>query len=551
MDGNADVVQGTVANPDISVPDRSGETYAQRTARGLVSAEDQAAADAINREASDESNAPVRDLQRRGLTSFEREHFHPLNVTPDRPCSAFFRASQDYTTRAIIDSFIAIGIPAKGVKCLQRKSSGEAMVTFSSVEYCNIFLEESSFSSVRRRYTSNSASEDLEYLTIFDAPYELPDSAIVERLKPFCNVVSKRWNRVQGYPDVCNGIRTYRVRLLRSVPCYLRFGKFQLRLQHAGQVKTCRRCGMHDHLARDCTNEICFNCDTVGHVARSCPEEMRCCICKDPGHRAIDCPFSWHRRPISHQDAGASDAAADAPSENADAPPESDSDIDDDPPVLATGPESGADSLAGVLTPAIASGPDSLAGVLSPATAEPPNSEMSSSPSVDDSQLESSQVDMSQLTDDSLVAAAVDPSMDSQPSDSSNPAGSTISDPPAPDHFLDSQGYVAPRHGTVRQLTLGPNASLVLTDLALSDEEEEYLDPLLSTHLARPAKVPRKKIGRRAPAKLTSSDAPPLRRATAPNLITSKKPVASKPPLDLPSDLSDVSGKRKDPPLDS
>ena len=146
---------------------------------------------------------------------------------------------------------------------LQRRSSGDTMITFSRVDYCNLFLAESAFSSFKRRYSSNLASEDLEYLTIFAAPHELPDVAIEQYLKPFCQVVSKCRNHVRGYREVCKGIHTYHVCLLESVPRYLRFGKFQMRFQHVGQTKMCCCCGAQDHLVRDCTNDVCFNCDTL------------------------------------------------------------------------------------------------------------------------------------------------------------------------------------------------------------------------------------------------------------------------------------------------
>jgi len=275
MDGNNITVQGTVNNPNDHSADRTAETCAQRNARGLVTPEEQAALDAINNR-----NLPVppSPIQHRVLSAFKREHFHPLNITPDRPCSAFFRASTDFSTRAVIDSFIAKGIPMKEVKCIQRRASGEGMVTFCSVRYCPLFLEESLFSSQRRIYSSNS-DVYLEFLTIFDAPHKLPDSVIEERLKPFCRVFSKHRNHVQSYPGVCNGIRTYHVRILKSVPCNLQFGKFQLRFQHAEKTKTCRHCGEQDHLMRDCTNEVCFNCDKTGHIAHNCPEEvLRCSV---------------------------------------------------------------------------------------------------------------------------------------------------------------------------------------------------------------------------------------------------------------------------------
>lgn len=47
---------------------------------------------------------------------------------------------------------------------------------------------------------------------------------------------------------------------------------------------------------------VCFNCDQIGHVAKNCPEDMKCCICKSQQHKAIDCPLSWYRRPVTHRE---------------------------------------------------------------------------------------------------------------------------------------------------------------------------------------------------------------------------------------------------------
>ena len=80
MDESASNVQGTVTDNDI----QRGETYAQRTARVLVQDNGQADLDAIN---NANTVVPPGTVQNRILTAFEKEHFHPLNVTPDRPCS--------------------------------------------------------------------------------------------------------------------------------------------------------------------------------------------------------------------------------------------------------------------------------------------------------------------------------------------------------------------------------------------------------------------------------------------------------------------------------
>ena len=77
----------------------------------------------------------------------------------------------------------------------------------------------------------------------------------------------------------------------------MRFGKRRVRFSYSGQPKTCRKCGAEDHIVRDCTNTVCYNCDKTGHVSQDCEEAMRCCICKSEHHMAVDCPHSWYKRP--------------------------------------------------------------------------------------------------------------------------------------------------------------------------------------------------------------------------------------------------------------
>lgn len=39
--------------------------------------------------------------QYRTLSELERDNFHPLNVTPDRPCTVFFKAPEQYTAKQL------------------------------------------------------------------------------------------------------------------------------------------------------------------------------------------------------------------------------------------------------------------------------------------------------------------------------------------------------------------------------------------------------------------------------------------------------------------
>ena len=234
----------------------------------------------------------------RRLTDFESEHFDWDNVTPDRPRTAFFKPTSYMSADELFDALEKDKFPPSSIKCLQRRPSGEVLVTFISTSWRDSFLKHSSFIEHKRASFIGDRDRSLVFLTIYDAPFELPDRAIDERLKEYgCEVIRHRRGRYQGHRTIHNGLRHFQVRLERSLPSYLRFGKFLVRLSYPGQKPTCRKCNSKRHLAADCPNIMCYNCENVGHHARDCPEDRLCCICKSRKHVAKACPFSWYRKP--------------------------------------------------------------------------------------------------------------------------------------------------------------------------------------------------------------------------------------------------------------
>ena len=143
---------------------------------------------------SEERHAGVQRAhlgQHHTLLDFEREHFHPLNATPDRPCTAFFKPPGEYSAKHIFDSLLRTRIAANAVRCLHKRSTSEVVITFSKPEYREHFLQHSP-SIERRCFPTHPDSEPLVFLIIYDAPYELSDDAIEHRLRPFCKVFSCR-----------------------------------------------------------------------------------------------------------------------------------------------------------------------------------------------------------------------------------------------------------------------------------------------------------------------------------------------------------------------
>lgn len=86
------------ADDSSEVVERNGVFYAARAVRN-VPRDTKATA-----EEPGDSSAGIRAYNPfRFLSSFEKEHFHPLNVTPDRPCTAFFRADSQETSKSLFD----------------------------------------------------------------------------------------------------------------------------------------------------------------------------------------------------------------------------------------------------------------------------------------------------------------------------------------------------------------------------------------------------------------------------------------------------------------
>ena len=234
----------------------------------------------------------------RRFTDLERNHFYHFNfdnVTPGRPCTAYFTASYFVDSQAVFDKLAELDIPRESVTCLHRRPSRDMQITFVDVETKNKFV-----SNVALRFQDSSGvinDEDspLTFLNIYDAPHELCDEALKARLEKYCSVIATRRGRLSR-SNCYNGIRHYRVRIKEPLPSYLRFGKFLVRLSHDGQQHTCRRCNRAGHFASECQNVVCFNCDELGHQSRDCGENIRCCICKSEEHLARRCPFSWYKR---------------------------------------------------------------------------------------------------------------------------------------------------------------------------------------------------------------------------------------------------------------
>ena len=224
------------------------------------------------------------------------------NVMPQRPRTAFFTPNKNTSAKSVFEALEQAEIDPAEIACLQRKMNGEVTVTFKSISAKEQFLRLNSLRVDAERFALQDVDKPLTFLTIYDAPFELSDLAIIKRLSPYCEVLHYRRGKHSLAPNIYNGLRHYRVRISKPIPSFLRFGKFQVFVKHSGQVPTCRKCNRPGHFSNVCPNRVCFNCKGLDHEARHCPCPVLCCLCKEEGHLGINCTYSWFCSTVSPTD---------------------------------------------------------------------------------------------------------------------------------------------------------------------------------------------------------------------------------------------------------
>ena len=116
----------------------------------------------------------------------------------------------------------------------------------------------------------------------------MPDAVVIGRLSHYGKVLSFRREREANF---YNGIRSARMHLYQDIPSTIFIAGEKVRAWHSGQPRACRRCGLQDHIAKDCSAPRCWNCEKAGHRSTECPEKPLCSICLADDHPLASCPF--------------------------------------------------------------------------------------------------------------------------------------------------------------------------------------------------------------------------------------------------------------------
>ena len=216
------------------------------------------------------------------------------NELPNRPLTVFFNPRTRVPAHEVFTALQDANVDNASVSCIQRQSSGRIVLTFRNARAKDQSLSHNVLKIRDQPFALQDIDHPLTYMQVFDAPHEMPDATIIQRLAKFCDVVHHRrgYFREEGWNHFQDGVRHYRVRIKKAVPNYIRFGKVLVHFRYEGQPRTCCHCNQTGHYVNACHSIICYNCEELGHLASDCPHEVLCNICKQPDHRAITCPFS-------------------------------------------------------------------------------------------------------------------------------------------------------------------------------------------------------------------------------------------------------------------
>ena len=230
------------------------------------------------------------------LSESERLRLFRLNGVPSQPCTARFSLRDvSVDSNQIMEEVVSTGVERKFVKCIQRFRSGMVEITFARKADCALFLSKAAIPSSRRpSFFGRPSRTSSIFVTIRDAPWELSDNLITDRLNQYGTVLSCRraFNQALLPEKIHNGRRVVRMLLHWDIPSFMKFGPFLVRVFYPGQPKLCWKCASPDHIGRECPSQYCFNC---GHLAHNCDDHIKCSLCKSEHHLAIDCPANWGR----------------------------------------------------------------------------------------------------------------------------------------------------------------------------------------------------------------------------------------------------------------
>lgn len=214
--------------------------------------------------------------------------------------SVYFSVDSVVTSLQILEAFDAAGIDIDDITSIQWRASNRTwIVSFDSQLAKETALEVASIGIGGATVFLGDCENRLVLVKIYEAPNELPDTALIGRLSHYGRVLSFRRDKIAQFID--NGVRTARMTLYRHIPNVINLAGEFIRIWYPSQPKTCRNCGSPDHLVKDCNTTRCFNCEKSGHRLEQCTEGRKCTVCLADDHQLSECPFIVHSANVENK----------------------------------------------------------------------------------------------------------------------------------------------------------------------------------------------------------------------------------------------------------
>lgn len=217
--------------------------------------------------------------------------------------SIYFSVDTIITSVEILEDFDKSGIDIDEITSIQRKASNKSwVVMFDSPVTKEAALEVASVEIGGHLVFLGNCEHRLVLVKVYEAPAELPDTAVIGRLNHYGRVLSFCRDRIAD--SIESSVRTARMELHRQIPSIINLAGELLRVWYPSQLKTCRNCGSKDHMVKDCSSVCCHNCEQPGHNKDECGEPLLCAVCKDHAHSFSECPFVRYSANVAVQNPG-------------------------------------------------------------------------------------------------------------------------------------------------------------------------------------------------------------------------------------------------------
>lgn len=136
-----------------------------------------------------------------------------------------------------MDRIVVTGVHRAHVKCLQRFRSGQVDVTFTPTDSRDLFLRKAGITIRQRPARTRPPWQIGTFVTVWDAPWELPDDLISQRLQEYGKVHSNRraYNHSLLPEKIHDGRCVLRMSIEKSIRPFIKIGPFLVRIFYTSQ----------------------------------------------------------------------------------------------------------------------------------------------------------------------------------------------------------------------------------------------------------------------------------------------------------------------------